>query len=110
MANREATMKGIAAVLLAGAVLAGCSLGDMKKTPPPAASQPAPAAPQGWKQTGTMTVDGQEVPVYSETYRGEGQSVNQRALNPHTGKVQEFRRDEVGNVIWKLDPMEASGQ
>jgi len=96
-------MKGIAAVLLAGAVLAGCGLGDMKKTPPPAASQ-------GWKQTGTMTVDGQEVPVYSETYRGEGQSVNQRALNPHTGKVQEFRRDEVGNVIWKLDPMEASGQ
>ena len=106
MAKREMTMQRIAAVLLAGGVLAGCTLGEVKKSPPPAASQPAPAAPRGWKQTGTMTVNGREVPVYSETYRGEGQSVNQRALNPQTGKVQEFQRDEVGNIIWKRDPME----
>ncbi len=99
-------MQRIAAVLLAGGVLAGCTLGEVKTTTPPSTSQPAPAAPQGWKQTGTMTVNGREVPVYSETYRGEGQSVNQRALNPQTGKVQEFQRDEVGNIIWKRDPME----
>jgi hypothetical protein len=93
-------------VLLAGSVLAlqGCTLDGVK--PPASTSKPAPAAPQGWQQTGTMTVNGQVVPVYSETYRGEGQSVNQKALNPQTGKIQEFRRDEVGNVIWKRDPME----
>ena len=99
-------MNRLAAVVLAGAVLAGCTLDGMKRTPPPSETKSAPAAPRGWKQTGTMTVNGQQVPVYSETYRGEGQSVNQKALNPQTGKVQEFRRDEVGNVIWKRDPME----
>lgn len=99
-----------ATVLLIGAVLAGCTLGEVKKTPPPSASKSPPAAPRGWQQTGTMTVNGQEVPVYSETYRGEGQSPYQMAVNPATGKPQAFTRDEVGNVIWKPDPMEASGQ
>lgn len=99
-----------AVVFLIGAVLAGCTLGEVKKTPPPSASKSAPAAPQGWRQTGTMNVNGQEVPVYSEIYRGEGQSPYQMALNPQTGKLQAFTRDEVGNLIWKPDPMEASGQ
>jgi hypothetical protein len=101
----------LAAVLLAGAVLAlpGCTLGDVEKTPP-SASKSTPGAPKGWRQTGTMVVNGQVVPVYSEDYRGEGQSPYQRALNPASGRIEAFGHDEVGNVIWKADPMEPSGQ
>ena len=102
-------MNRLAAALLAAAMLAGCTLDEMKKTPPPPASKPEHAAPKGWRQTGTTTVNGQVVPVYSEAYQGEGQSPYQMALNPATGKVQAFTRDEVGNIIWKLDPMEPSG-
>lgn len=99
-------------IVCAALVLAGCTLGEVKSRPSSSApkSAPAPAAPQGWRQTGTMNVDGREVPVYSEIYRGEGQSPYQMALNPQTGKVQAFTRDEVGNLIWKPDPMEPSGQ
>ena len=99
------------ALLLAGVALAlqGCTLSDVK---PPSSSTPkstpAPAAPAGYRQSGTMHVGGQEVPVYSEIARGEGQSAYRMALNPATGKVQSFFRDEVGNVIWKPDDMEAS--
>jgi len=104
-------MTRLAAVLLAGAVLTlpGCTLGDVKMSPPPAASTPAPAPPKGWRQTGTMVVNGQVVPVYSEDYRGEGQSPYQRALNPASGRIEAFGHDEVGNLIWKTDPMEGSG-
>jgi len=105
-------MMRLAAFLLAGAVLVlpGCTLGDVKTTPPPAASTAAPAPPKGWRQTGTMVVNGQVVPVYSEDYRGEGQSPYQRALNPASGRIEAFRHDEVGNVMWKPDPMAPSGQ
>jgi hypothetical protein len=91
-------------VLLAAMTLAlqGCTVGEVKQT----SQTSAPPAPQGWQQTGTMTVNGQVVPVYSETYRGEGQSPYQMALNPQTGKIQAFQRDEVGNVLWRRDPME----
>ena len=41
---------------------------------------------------------------------GEGQSAHQMALNPATGKIQAFTYDNVGNIIWKGDPMEPSGQ
>ena len=101
------------AVLLVAAVLLlqGCTLDDMK---PPSSSEskstPAPAAPMGWQQTGTMKIGGQEVFVYSEIYRGEGESPYRMALNPATGRVQAFTHDEVGNIIWIPDPMEASGQ
>jgi len=92
-------------VLVAGVALAfaGCALRDVK-TPP------SSSAPKGWRQTGTMNVNGREVPVYPEIYRGEGQSPYQRVLNPQTGKAQAFMRDEVGNLVWKPDPMEPSGQ
>jgi len=70
----------------------------------------APAAPNGWRQTGTMNVNGREVPVYAELYGGEGQIPYQMALNPQTGKVQAFMRDEVGNLVCKPDPMEPSGE
>jgi|GEM_PF-1723641 len=100
---------GGAAVVLTAAmlVLQGCTLGDVK-SPPASSSKKSAPAPTGWKQTGTTTINGQVVPVYSETYRGEGQSPYQMALNPATGKVQAFTRDEVGNLIWQPDPMEAS--
>ena len=93
----------LAAALLA---LQGCTLERVNKAPPPTASQKSwPAAPKGWHQTGTITVDGQVVPVYSEDYQGEGQS-GQMALNPATGRIQRFTYDNVGNVIWKRDSME----
>jgi hypothetical protein len=101
---------GAVLLLLAAVVgLPGCTLGEVK-TPSTPTSTSAPAAPKGWRQTGTMTVNGQVVPVYSEDYRGEGQSPYQMALNPASGKMEAFRHDEVGNVIWKMDPMEPSGQ
>jgi len=95
------------ALVLAAAVVAlqGCTLGDVNRAPYPVSTS---AVPKGWQQTGTMRIGAQVVPVYSETYRGEGQSPYQMALNPATGKVQAFTRDEVGNLIWKLDPMEGS--
>ena len=99
------------AVLLAAAVVAlqGCTLDDVK---PPSSTEstsaPAAAAPMGWRQSGTMKIGGQEVPVYSEIYRGEGESPYRMALNPATGKVEAFMRDEVGNIIWIPDPMEGS--
>jgi hypothetical protein len=103
--DREATMTRLAAVLLAGVLLAGCTLDGVKKAAPPPASNVAwPAAPRGWHQSGTMTVHGQVVPVYTEDYQGEGGS-GKMALNPDTGRLQAFRHDEVGNVIWKRDPM-----
>lgn len=88
---------------------AGCTLQDMT---PSSTSKPASAgaAPQGWQQSGTMKVGGQEVPVYTEIYRGEGENPHRMALNPATGKVQPFFRDEVGHLIWQPDPMEPSGQ
>ncbi|MEJ2175587.1 MAG: hypothetical protein P8Y76_11950 [bacterium] len=99
-------------IVCAALLLAGCRLGEVNT--PPSASAPksvtAPAAPKGWRQTGTMNVDGQAVPVYSEIYRGEGQSPYQMALNPATGKIQAFTYDDVGNIIWTLDPMEPSGE
>ena len=98
----------LAWTILAGALLAlqGCTLERVNKAPPPTASQKSwPAAPPGWRQTGTMKVNGQVVPVYSEIYRGEGQSPYQMALNPASGRIQAFTHDEVGNVIWKRDPM-----
>ena len=102
----------LAWIFLAGVLLAlqGCTLERVNKAPPPStANKSWPAAPQGWRQTGTMKVNGQLVPVYSEIYRGEGQSPYQRALNPASGRIQAFTHDEVGNVIWKMDPMGPSG-
>jgi hypothetical protein len=108
LVKRVTTMR-LLAVVLATAMLVGCTLDGVKKSaPPPSASQNWPAAPQGWQQTGTMTVNGKVVPVYTEIYRGEGQSAYQRALNPDTGRIQAFTHDEVGNVVWKMDPMEPS--
>jgi hypothetical protein len=86
----------------------GCTLQDVKKTAPSSTSTSIPAAPKGWRQSGTMTVNGRVVPVYSEDYRGEGQSPYQMALNPSSGRIERFMHDEVGNVIWKPDPMEGS--
>jgi len=102
-------MTGKALLLGALLVLHGCTLGEVKP-PSTSTSKFAPAAPKGWRQTGTMMIGGQEVPVYSEDTRGEGQSPYRRALNPSTGRIQAFTHDEVGNVIWKMDPMEPSGQ
>jgi len=99
----------ILAAALAGVLLAGCTVDGVKKAPPPttsAACKTWPPAPRGWRQTGTMTVNGQVVPVYSEDYRGEGQSPYQMALNPASCRIQAFSHDQVGNVIWKRDPME----
>lgn len=111
-AEARMNRRGGAAVVLTAAILAlaGCTLGEVKPPPASSSKKSAPAAPRGWQQTGTTTIDGRVVPVYSETYRGEGQSPYQMALNPATGKVQAFTRDEVGNLIWKTDPMEPSGK
>ncbi len=100
-------MMRLLAAVLAGALLAGCTLDGVKQAPPPssASKKSWPAAPRGWRQTGTMKVNGQVVPVYTEIYRGEGQSPYQMALNPASGRIQAFTHDEVGNVIWKRDPM-----
>ena len=101
----EATMTRLALVIMAGVLLAGCTQDHVKRAPPPTVSKSAwPAAPRGWHQAGTMTVHGQVVPVYAEDYQGEGGG-GKMALNPDTGRLQAFRHDEVGNVIWKRDPM-----
>ena len=97
------------AVLAALLAMAGCTLQEMKEPPsstPQAAS--THAAPKGWRQTGTMVVGGREVPVYSEIYRGEGESQYQMALNPASGKVQAFFHDEVGTLIWMPGEFEGS--
>jgi hypothetical protein len=107
--GRMKKRSAVEAVVLAAAVVAlqGCTLDDVKPASS-SASMSAAAAPKGWQQTGTIMIGAKEVPVYSEIYQGEGESGYQMALNPASGKVQAFTRDEVGNIIWKLDPTEGS--